>query len=42
MSSVKIEKSKGPRQLPCGIPDSSWIMLERLPLKNIVWRKGDT
>jgi hypothetical protein len=36
MSFVKIEKSKGPRQLPWGIPDSTWIMLERLPLKNTV------
>ena len=31
---VKIEKSKGPRQLPWGIPDSTWIMLERLQFKN--------
>ena len=31
---VKIEKIKGPRQLLCGIPDSTWIILERLPLKN--------
>ena len=30
---VKIEKSKGPRQLPWGIPDSNWIMLERIPLR---------
>ena len=34
MSLVKFEKSKGPRQLPWGIPDSTLIMLERLPLKN--------
>ena len=34
ISLVKIEKSYGPRQLPWGIPDSTWIMLERLPLKN--------
>ena len=34
MSFVKIEKSKGPKQLPWGIPDSNWIMFERLPLKN--------
>ena len=34
MSFVKIEKVKGPRQLPWGIPDSTWTMLERLPLKN--------
>ena len=35
MSWVKIEKkSKGPRQLPWGIPDYTWIMLERLQLKN--------
>jgi hypothetical protein len=33
-SLVKIQKSNGPRQLPWGIPDSTWIMLERLPLKN--------
>ena len=31
---VKIEKSKGPKQLPWGIPDSNWIIFERLPLKN--------
>ena len=31
---IKIEKSNGPRQLPWGIPDSTWIMLERLPLNN--------
>jgi hypothetical protein len=30
----KIGKSKWPRQLPWGIPDSTRIMLERLPLKN--------
>jgi hypothetical protein len=34
MSLVKIEKSKGPKELPWGIPDSTWIMLEGLPLKN--------
>ena len=34
MSLVKIEISKGPRQLPRGIPDFTRIMLERLPLKN--------
>jgi hypothetical protein len=34
MSFVKIENSSGLRQLPWGIPDSTWIMLERLPLKN--------
>jgi hypothetical protein len=33
ISLVKIEKSNGPRQLPWGIPNSTWIMLERLPLK---------
>jgi hypothetical protein len=33
-SLVKIEKRKGPRQLPWGKPDSTWIMLERLSLKN--------
>ena len=27
MALVKIEESKGPRQLPWGIPDSTWIML---------------
>ena len=32
MSLVKIEKSKGPKQLPWGIPDSNWIIFERLPL----------
>jgi hypothetical protein len=32
-SLVKIEKSKGPRVLPWGMPDTTWIMLERLPLK---------
>jgi hypothetical protein len=35
MSLVKIEKKmgkkKGLRQLPWGMPDSTWIMLERLP-----------
>ena len=34
MSLVKFEKCKGPRQLPWGIPDCTWIMLARLPLKN--------
>ena len=34
MSLVKIEKSKGPKQLPRGIHDSTLIVLERLPLKN--------
>jgi hypothetical protein len=34
ISLVKIEKSKGPKQLPWGIPDSTWIMLKRIPLKN--------
>ena len=33
-SLVKIEKSMRHRQLPWGMPDSTWIMLERLPLKN--------
>ena len=33
-SGMSLVKSKGPRQLPWGIPDSTWIMLERLPLKN--------
>ena len=32
-SVVKIEKSNGPRQLPWGIPDSTWIMLEGLPFE---------
>ena len=32
MSLVKILKSKWPKQLPWGIPASTWIMLERLPL----------
>ena len=36
-SLVKIERSKGPRLLPWGIPDSTWIMLERLPLKNTLY-----
>ena len=31
---VNIEKRKGPRHLPWGIPDSTWIILERLLLKN--------
>jgi hypothetical protein len=26
-------KSNGPRQLPWGIPESIWILLERLPIK---------
>jgi hypothetical protein len=34
MSLVKFEKSKGPKQLPWGIPDCTWIMFEMLPLKN--------
>ena len=34
MSLVIILKSNGPRQLPWGIPDSTCIMMERLPLKN--------
>ena len=34
ISLLKIEKSKGPRQLPWGIPDSTWIMSERLQLNN--------
>jgi hypothetical protein len=34
---VKIEKRKGPRQLTWGIPDSTWIMLERLPSKNALY-----
>jgi hypothetical protein len=29
MSLVKIEKSKGPKQLPWGIPYSTWIMLDK-------------
>ena len=37
MSLVKIEKSKGPKQLPWGISDSTWIMLERFPLKNTLY-----
>jgi hypothetical protein len=28
------ELRKGPRRLPWGIPDSTWTVLERLPLKN--------
>ena len=31
ISLVKILYSKGPRQLPWGMPDPTWIMLERLP-----------
>jgi hypothetical protein len=34
MSFVKMGKSKGPKQLPWGIPDSNWIIFERIPLKN--------
>ena len=34
MSLVKIEYIKGTRQLPWGIPDSTWIMLARLQLTN--------
>ena len=34
MSLVKIEKSNVPKQLALGIPDSNWIIFERLPLKN--------
>jgi hypothetical protein len=34
MSLVQIEKSKGPKQLPWGIPDFSWFIFERLSLKN--------
>ena len=34
MSLVKMEKSNGPNQLPWGIPDSIWIIFDRLPLKN--------
>ena len=37
MSLVKIEKSKGPKQTPWGIPDSNWIIFETLPLKNTLW-----
>jgi hypothetical protein len=29
MSLVKIEKSKGHRQLPWGIPDSTWNIFEK-------------
>jgi hypothetical protein len=36
MSLVKILKSKGPEQLPWGIPDSNWIIFYRLPLKNTI------
>ena len=32
MSLVKIEKRKGPKQLLWGIPDSIWIIFERLLL----------
>ena len=35
MSLVKIEKSKGPKQLPWGICDSNWIIFERLPLTSL-------
>jgi hypothetical protein len=34
MSLVKIEKCKEPKQLLWGIPDSNWIIFERLPLKS--------
>ena len=37
MSLVKIERSKGPKQLPWGIPDSNWIIFEMLPLKNTLY-----
>ena len=36
MSLLKIEKSKGPKQLPWGLPDSNWMIFERLPLKKSV------
>jgi hypothetical protein len=32
----QMEKNKGPKQLSLGIPDSTWIMFERLPLKNTI------
>ena len=32
MSFVKIEKSKGPKQLPWGIPDCNWIIFDRLSI----------
>jgi hypothetical protein len=34
ISLVKIEKARGLKQLPWGIPDSNWIIFGRLPLKN--------
>ena len=34
MSLVKIENSKGPKQLHWGIPDSNCIIFERFSLKN--------
>jgi hypothetical protein len=38
ISLVKTEKSKGYRQLPWGVPDSTWIMFESFPLKNTLWK----
>ena len=32
-SLVKIEKTRGPRELPCGTPHFTCLTLERLPLK---------
>ena len=32
-SLVKIENSKGPRELPCGTPHFTCLTLEKLPLK---------
>jgi hypothetical protein len=32
-SLVKIEKSRGPRELPCGTPHFTCLTLEKLPLK---------
>ena len=33
-SLVKMLKSKRPKQLSWGTPDSNWIIFDRLPLKN--------
>ena len=32
-SLVKIEKSRGPRELPCSTPHLTCLILEKLPLK---------
>jgi hypothetical protein len=32
-SLVKIEKSRGPRELPCGTPHFTCLILKKVPLK---------